>query len=111
MCLIRLLCCVTPYRPNGPMQSFSHPEAGGSASSPDAYVHPMMNPSQYMPHFSQFSPSRLGQQPSPRYTHGRSMGGVRGGEWNHMKVQAPHSNFNSGGPRSPGSNNSAPWGT
>ncbi|GJT90534.1 dual specificity protein kinase YAK1 [Tanacetum coccineum] len=97
-------------RPNGPMQSFSHAEAGGSASSPDAYVHPMMNPSQYMPHFSQFSPSRLGQQPAPRYTHGRSMGGVRGGEWNHMKVQAPHSNFNSGGPRSPGSNNSAPWG-
>ncbi|PWA77126.1 YAK1-like protein [Artemisia annua] len=97
-------------RPNGPVQSFSHAEAGGSASSPDAYVHPMMNPSQYMPHFSQFSPSRLGQQPAPRYTHGRSMGGVRGGEWNHIKVQAPHSNFNSGGPRSPGSNNSAPWG-
>lgn len=95
-------------RPNGPIQAFSHAEAIGSASSPEAYVHPMMTPSHLMPHFSQFSPSRLGQQPVQRFTHGRSMG-IRGGEWNHVKVQAPLSNFNSGGPRSPGSN-SAPWG-
>ncbi|KAI3757021.1 hypothetical protein L6452_04554 [Arctium lappa] len=95
-------------RPNGPIQAFSHAEAGTSVSSPDVYVHPMMTPSHLMPHFSQFSPSRLGQQPVQRFTHGRSIG-IRGGEWNHVKVQAPLSNFNSGGPRSPGSN-SAPWG-
>ncbi|KAJ9546123.1 hypothetical protein OSB04_025830 [Centaurea solstitialis] len=93
-------------RPNGP--AFSHAEAGSPVSSPDVYVHPMMTPSHLMPHFSQFSPSRLGQQPVQRFNHGRSMG-IRGGEWNHVKVQAPLSNFNSGGPRSPGSN-SAPWG-
>lgn len=93
-------------RQNGPIQGFPHSETGGSASSSDVYIQPMMNPSHLMPHFS---PSRLGQQPVQRYSHGRSMG-ARGGDWNHVKVQAPLSNFSSGGPRSPGSNNSAPWG-
>lgn len=72
----------------------------------------MMNSSHLMPHFSQLSPSRFGQQPVQRFSHGRSVG-ARGGEWNHVKAQAqaPLSNFSSVGPRSPGSNNSAPWGT
>lgn len=94
---------MSTQRPNGPVQGFSH----GEGSSQDMYVHPMMTPSHLMPHFSQFSPSRLGQQPVQRFNHGRSMG-IRGAEWNHVK-QAPLSNFNSGGPRSPGSS-SAPWG-
>nr|XP_043614835.1 dual specificity protein kinase YAK1 homolog [Erigeron canadensis] len=97
---------MSTQRPNGPIQAFSHAEVGGSASSPDMYAQPMIN-SHLVPHFSQFSPSRLGQQPVQRFNHGRSMGN-RGGEWNHVKVP-PLSNFNSGGPRSPGSN-SAPWG-
>ncbi|XP_071713015.1 dual specificity protein kinase YAK1 homolog [Rutidosis leptorrhynchoides] len=94
-------------RPNGPVQAFSHAETGGPAH--DMYGHQGAHSSHLMPHFSQFSPSRLGQQHVQRFGHGRSMGG-RGGEWNHVKVQPPHSNFNPGGPRSPGSNINAPWG-
>ncbi|KAD4584138.1 hypothetical protein E3N88_21739 [Mikania micrantha] len=75
-------------------------------STPDLYAHPMMNSSHLTPHFT---PSRLGQQPVQRFSHGRSMGS-RGGEWGHVKVQAPLSSFSSGGQRSPGSNNNAPWG-
>lgn len=97
---------MSTQRPNGPIPAFSHSEIG---SSPDMYGHHMANPSHFMPHSSQFSPSRLGQPPVQRFSHGRSMGS-RGGEWNHGKVQPPLSNFNSGGPRSPGSNNNAPWG-
>lgn len=85
------------------MQAFTHAESS-----------PMMNmsPSHLTPHFSQFPPSRLGQQPAQRFSHGRSMGaGGRGGEWNHhAKVQTPLSNYSSAGQRSPGSNNNAPWG-
>ncbi|KAK9050047.1 hypothetical protein SSX86_030984 [Deinandra increscens subsp. villosa] len=91
-------------RLNIPIQAFPHAEA-----SPDVYAHPMMNSSHLTPHISQFTPSRLGQQPVQRFSHGRSMG-ARGGEWNHVKVQVPLSNFGSGGQRSPGSNNNAPWG-
>ncbi|XP_076946169.1 dual specificity protein kinase YAK1 homolog [Bidens hawaiensis] len=90
---------LSTQRPNVPIQAFPNAE-----TSPDVYVHPMMmNSSHLIPHFS---PSRLGQPPVQRY--GRSMGSTRGGEWNHFKAPLP--NFNSGGPRSPGSNNSAPWG-
>ncbi|KAJ0640900.1 putative protein kinase CMGC-DYRK-YAK family [Helianthus annuus] len=89
-------------RPNGPIQAFPHADG-----SPDVYVHPMMHSSHLTPHFSQFAPSRLGQQ--QRFSHGRSMG-ARGGEWNHVKVQPPLSNYSSVGQRSPGSNNNAPWG-
>ncbi|KAI3762331.1 hypothetical protein L1987_52758 [Smallanthus sonchifolius] len=95
---------LSTQRQNGPVEAFPHAE-----SSPGVYVHPMMNSSHLMPHFSQFSPSRLGQQPVQRFSHGRSLG-ARGGEWNHVKAQAPFLNFNSGGPRSPGSYNTAPWG-
>ncbi|KAI3807915.1 hypothetical protein L1987_23853 [Smallanthus sonchifolius] len=95
---------LSTQRQNGPVEAFPHAE-----SSSGVYVHPMMNSSHLMPHFSQFSPSRLGQQPVQRFSHGRSLG-ARGGEWNHVKAQGPFLNFNSGGPRSPGSNNSAPWG-
>lgn len=96
-----VLWLIIIYRP---IQGFPH----GEGSSQDIYVHPMMTTSHIIPtHYSQFSPSRLGQQPVQRFNHGRSMG-IRGAEWNHVK-QAPLSNFNSGGPRSPGSS-SAPWG-
>ncbi|KAI3705940.1 hypothetical protein L1987_76189 [Smallanthus sonchifolius] len=95
---------MSTQRPNGPIQAFPHAEA-----SSDVHGHPMMNSSHLMPHFSHFAPSRLGQQPVQRFSHGRSVG-ARGGEWNHVKVQAPLSNYSSGGQRSPGSNNNAPWG-
>ncbi|XP_076954255.1 dual specificity protein kinase YAK1 homolog [Bidens hawaiensis] len=94
---------MSSQRPNGPMQAFTHAESS-----------PMMNmsPSHLTPHFSQFPPSRLGQQPVQRFSHGRSMGaGGRGGEWNHHgKVQAPLSTYSSAGQHSPGSSNNAPWG-
>lgn len=67
-------------------------------------------PSHFMPHISQSSPSRLGQQPQ-RVNHGRPIQ-VRN-DWNHMKVQPPPSSFNSGGPHSPGNSsfsNGMSWG-
>lgn len=99
---------ISMQRPNGPIQ---HAEAGCSPSTHEqhgGYVHPMTKSSHFLPHFPQISPSRLGQQPVQRFSHGRSTT-LHGSEWNHMKVQAPLSNFNSGGPRSPGSNGT-PWG-
>ncbi|OMO87272.1 hypothetical protein CCACVL1_09156 [Corchorus capsularis] len=101
-------------RQNGPI-GFSHGEVGSppSANEPHAgYPRFMSKHSHFMPHITQNSPSRLGQQMAPRYNHGRSTG-ARGSEWNHMKVQLPPSNFNSGGPRSPGNSsfsNGMPWG-
>uniref|UniRef100_A0A6N2L6C7 Protein kinase domain-containing protein n=1 Tax=Salix viminalis TaxID=40686 RepID=A0A6N2L6C7_SALVM len=71
----------------------------------------MSKPSNFTPHVSQNSPSRLGQQPHQRFSHGRPV--VRGSEWNPIKVPPPSSSFSSGGQRSPGSsslNNSMPWG-
>lgn len=63
----------------------------------------------FMHHFTQSSPSRLGQQP---VHHGKATA-IPGTEWNHHhanKVQAPLSSFNSGGgPHSPGSIG-MPWG-
>ncbi|KAL4557281.1 hypothetical protein LXL04_035454 [Taraxacum kok-saghyz] len=97
-----------------PIQGFSH----GEGSSPDMYTHPMMTPSHLMPHFSQFSPSRLGQQQQPGQRFNPRGMGIRGAEWNHGK-QPPNSNLNfnsggggGGGPRSPrsSSSSSAPWG-
>lgn len=75
------------------------------------YGRSMSKPSHFMPHVSQNSPSRLGQQSLPCFNHGRSA--FRGSEWNHIKVQPPESSF-SGGPLSPGNsslNNGVPWGT
>lgn len=75
------------------------------------YVRMVSKPSHFMPHISQSSPSRLGQQPQ-RYNHGRSIS-VRGSDWNHMKVQPPPPSFNSGGPHSPGNSsfsNGMSWG-
>ncbi|XP_015577762.2 dual specificity protein kinase YAK1 homolog isoform X1 [Ricinus communis] len=100
-------------RQNGPVQ-FAHPEAGSPPSAHDlhaGYGRSMSKPSHFMPHISQNSPSRLGQQSLPRCNHGRPA--VRGSEWNHIKVQPPQPNFSSGGPHSPGNssiNNGMPWG-
>ncbi|WCJ27736.1 hypothetical protein M5689_009462 [Euphorbia peplus] len=99
-------------RQNGSIQAFPHNEVG----SPPAHdMHPgygrgLSKSSHFMP---QNSPSRLGQQPLPRFNYGKSSG--RGSEWNHIRVQAqpPQSSFNSGGPHSPGNsslNNGMPWG-
>ncbi|XP_022742355.1 uncharacterized protein LOC111293724 isoform X3 [Durio zibethinus] len=101
-------------RQNGPI-GFSHVEVGSPPSANDMHAgHPrfMSKHSQFMPHMTQNSPSRLGQQTVHRFNHGRSTGG-RGSEWNHVKVQLPPSSLNSGGPRSPGNSsfsNGMPWG-
>lgn len=101
-------------RQSGPIQSFSHVEAGSppSAHDPQAgYSRFMSKPSHLMPHIAQNSPSRLGQPPVQRYNYMRPSS-LQGSEWNQFKVQPP-SSFNSGSPRSPGSssfNNGMPWG-
>ncbi|TQD70830.1 hypothetical protein C1H46_043635 [Malus baccata] len=71
----------------------------------------LSKPSHFMPHISQNSPSRLGQQ-YQRSNHGRPTNS-RGNDWNHMKMQPPSPNFNSGGPHSPGNSsfsNGMSWG-
>ncbi|KAK8542864.1 hypothetical protein V6N12_015442 [Hibiscus sabdariffa] len=110
-------------RQTGPV-GFSHVEVGSPPSANDlhaGYPRYLSNHSHFMPHTTQNSPSRLGQQTVQRLNHGRSTGG-RGSEWNHMKVQLPPSfnsaqlpppSFNSaGGQRSPASSNGMPlpWG-
>ncbi|XWS64989.1 hypothetical protein CRYUN_Cryun05aG0052400 [Craigia yunnanensis] len=95
-------------RQNGPI-GFSHVEVGSPPSANDSHAG---YPRHFMPHMTQNSPSRLGQQTVQRFNHGRSTG-ARGSELNHMKVQLPPSSFNSGGPRSPGNSsfsNGMPWG-
>ncbi|XP_057969956.1 dual specificity protein kinase YAK1 homolog isoform X2 [Malania oleifera] len=100
---------------NGPVQAFSHVEVSSPPSAHDphvGYVRSMSKSSNFMPHISQNSLSRLGQQPVPRFNPGRSMA-VRGSEWNHIKVQPPPTSFNSGGPHSPGTSsvsNGMAWG-
>ncbi|KAJ6756906.1 hypothetical protein OIU74_026206 [Salix koriyanagi] len=99
---------------NGPFHAFSHVDVGSPPSAHELHVgygRSMSKPSYFTPHISQNSPSRLGQQPLQRFSHGRPT--ARGSEWNHTKVQPPSSSLNSGGQRSPGSsslNNSMPWG-
>uniref|UniRef100_A0A6N2LCF6 Protein kinase domain-containing protein n=1 Tax=Salix viminalis TaxID=40686 RepID=A0A6N2LCF6_SALVM len=99
---------------NGPFHAFSHVDVGSPPSAHELHVgygRSMSKPSYFTPHISQNSPSRLGQQPLQRFSHGRPT--ARGSEWNHIKVQPPSSSLNSGGQRSPGSsslNNSMPWG-
>ncbi|CAB4271784.1 unnamed protein product [Prunus armeniaca] len=99
-------------RQNGPIQSYSHAEVGSppSTNEPLAGYTRLPKPSHF-PHISQNSPSRLGQQ-YQRSSQGRPTNS-RGGDWNHMKVQAPPPNFNSGGPLSPGNSsfsNGMSWG-
>ncbi|XWS57991.1 hypothetical protein CRYUN_Cryun09bG0220800 [Craigia yunnanensis] len=97
-------------RQNGPI-GFSHVEVGSPPSANDShagYPRFMSKHSHFMPHMTQNSPSRLGQQTVQRFNHGRSTG-PRGSEW----IQLPPSSFNFGGPRSPGNSsfsNSMPWG-
>lgn len=107
---------ITNQRTNGPVQAFPHVEVGSPPSSHDlhsGFSRFMSKPPHFVPHFSQNSPSRLGQQPVQRYNHG-SPPVNRGGEWNNIKVHPPPSGFNSGGPRSPGnssfSNGGSSWG-
>ncbi|KAL4353115.1 hypothetical protein GQ457_06G015800 [Hibiscus cannabinus] len=101
-------------RQNGPI-GFSHVEVGSPPSANDwqtGYPRFISKQSLFMPHMTQNSPSRLGQQTLPRFNHGRSTG-ARGSEWNHMKVQLPPPSFNSGGQRSPGNSslsNGMTWG-
>ncbi|KAB1205274.1 Serine/threonine-protein kinase ppk15 [Morella rubra] len=109
------ISALSTQRPNGPPQAFSHMEVGSPPSGHDphpGYIPPMSKASHYVSHISQNSPSRLGQQPVQRFNYGRPPNS-RAGEWNHMKVPPSFSNFNSGGPRSPGNstyNNGMSWG-
>ncbi|KAK9914736.1 hypothetical protein M0R45_038494 [Rubus argutus] len=100
------------HRQHGPIQSYSHAEVGSPPTSePLAGYVRLSKPSHFMPHISQNSPSRLGQQ-SQRFNHGRPSNS-RGNDWNHMKVQPPPPNINSGGPHSPGNSsfsNGMSWG-
>ncbi|KAE8679024.1 YAK1-related protein 1 isoform 4 [Hibiscus syriacus] len=102
-------------RQNVPI-GFSHVEVGSPPSTNDLQAGDpryLSKHSHFMPHTTQNSPSRLGQQTVQRFSHGRSTG-ARGSEWNQMKIQLPPSSFNSGGPRSPGNStfsNGMPWGT
>lgn len=102
----------TSQRPNGPLQSVTRLEMAGGIP-PDAahagYPHLMSKPSHFMPHASQGSPSRLGQQHQQRYSHGRPIAAVRGNDWNQMKVQQPPSGYNSGAGNSTFGNNMS-WG-
>ncbi len=98
-----------------PIQPFSHAEMGSPPTHDPhvGYGRPGSKPSHFVPHISQNSPSRLGQQqPVQRLNHGRSSAAGRGSDWSQTK-HIP-SNFNSGGPRSPGSssfsNGGISWG-
>ena len=98
-----------------PIQPFSHAEMGSPPTHDPhvGYGRPGSKPSHFVPHISQNSPSRLGQQqPVQRLNHGRSSAAGRGSDWSQTK-HIP-SNFNSGGPRSPGSssfsNGGSSWG-
>ncbi|KAL1201056.1 putative dual specificity protein kinase YAK1 [Cardamine amara subsp. amara] len=102
------------YAP-APNQAFSQVEIGSPPSNdPHARFGQHMPGSQFTPHVSQNSPSRLGQQPPQRFNHGRPNAG-RAMDRNHINAQLPPSNTNSGGqqrsPRSSSSyTNGVPWG-
>ncbi|OVA18381.1 Protein kinase domain [Macleaya cordata] len=102
-------------RKNGPIQAYSHVDADSPPSTHDmhvGYARSMSKSTHFMPHSAQSSPSRFGQQPAQRSNHGHSAF-VRGGDWNHPKVQPPPPNCNNVGPRSPGSStfaNGSSWG-
>ncbi|XP_038699889.1 dual specificity protein kinase YAK1 homolog isoform X2 [Tripterygium wilfordii] len=75
------------YRQNGPIQTFSHVEVGNPPSGHDqhaGYGRSMYKNSHFIPHVSQNSPSRFGQQPVQRLNQGNHSS-VRGTELNHMK--------------------------
>uniref|UniRef100_M4FEG6 Protein kinase domain-containing protein n=1 Tax=Brassica campestris TaxID=3711 RepID=M4FEG6_BRACM len=93
-----------------PNQPFSQVEIGSPPSNdPYARFGQLMPGSQFTPHVTQNSPSRLGQQ---RSNHGRPNPG-RATDRNHVNAQLPPSNTSSGGQRSPRSSSytsGAPWG-
>ncbi|XP_059667451.1 dual specificity protein kinase YAK1 homolog isoform X2 [Cornus florida] len=77
---------ISVQRASEPIQAFSRGEMGSPAGYDlhGGYARPMTKSSHIMPHFSQNSPSRLGQHPIQRSNHGRSAA-VRGNEWSHNK--------------------------
>lgn len=87
-------------RANGALQTFSNGEVSSFNSSYDPYaggqyLH-MSNPVQFMPHLSQHSQIRMGQQPNQRFNQG-----------NLVVNRGVHTAYNSGGfnlegPHSPG---------
>ncbi|KAI4295237.1 hypothetical protein L6164_035304 [Bauhinia variegata] len=100
---------ISMHRLNGPVQAFSNVEMG-SHPAHDTQGGYNRKPFHLMPRILQNSPSRFGQQPVQRFSHGRP---IRSGEWNQIKVQAPPSGFSSGGSRSPRNNsfnNTMTWG-
>lgn len=80
-CLVHNVIC---FRHNGPVQSFSRLEVGGAPSDEAhaGYSRVPSKPSHLMPHSSQSSPSRLGQQ-HQRFSHGRGVNTVRGNDWSY----------------------------
>ncbi|CAH8277152.1 unnamed protein product [Arabidopsis lyrata] len=104
----------TTQRRYAPNQGFSQVETGSPPSNdPHARFGQHIPGSQFIPHVSQNSPSRLGQQPPQRFNHGRPNPG-RSMDRNHINAQLPPSNTNSGGqqrsPRSSSYANGVPWG-
>ncbi|CAH2079528.1 unnamed protein product, partial [Thlaspi arvense] len=104
----------TTQRRYAPNQPFSQVEIGSPPSyDPHARFGQLM-PGSQLTHVSQNSPSRLGQQPPPRYNHGTGRPNAgRAMDRNHINAQLPPSNTNSGGQRSPRSSsftNGNPWG-
>ncbi|XP_077244716.1 dual specificity protein kinase YAK1 homolog isoform X2 [Tasmannia lanceolata] len=105
-------CILTNQRTNGAVQEYSHVE-GSPPSIHDMHIgHSRLMPkaSHYMPHFSQNSPTRFGQQPIQQFNQVHPT--FAPGERNHPKGQ-PTLSCNSAGPRSTGQNifaNGTPWG-
>uniref|UniRef100_A0A1J3JMH3 Serine/threonine-protein kinase ppk15 n=1 Tax=Noccaea caerulescens TaxID=107243 RepID=A0A1J3JMH3_NOCCA len=103
----------TSQRRYVPNQPFSQADIGSPPSNDHhARFSQLMPGSQFTPHVSQNSPSRLGQQPPLRFNHGRPNIG-RAMDRNHINAQLPPSNTNSAGQRSPRSSsytNGVPWG-
>lgn len=106
---------ITNQRTAGPHQAGSHVKSGNSPSAHDIYTgysRPASQPLQFVHHFPQNHPSRLGQPPVQQSNYGHSTF-ARSGEWNYPKVQPPLPNCNTGGPRSPSSStftNGSAWG-
>lgn len=103
------VCNLIFFRRLAQSQGFSQVEIGNSPNYDNhARSGQFMAASHFTPHVSQNSPSRLGQQPTQRFTHGRRNAG-RGSDWNHIKAQLPPSNSKS--PRSSSFTDGVPWGT
>ncbi|KAK4792154.1 hypothetical protein SAY86_022589 [Trapa natans] len=87
----------------GAVQTFADGEVGKLSYDPHSgHIRATSEASHFMPQYSYSSLSRLGQQPTQKFNHGRPTPTfTRGSEW-HSTSQPPNSSFNSG-PHSPGS--------